>query len=81
MGGAAKLGINYTLSGPSGYIIIPAGASTATVTLNALQSNLTRAKTATMQLNSGAGYQLSSNNKATVTNHAVKPTPTLYADT
>jgi hypothetical protein len=66
MGGSARLGIIYTLSGPSGYITIPAGASTATVTLNALQSNLTRTKTAMMQLNSGAGYQLS-NSKATVT--------------
>jgi hypothetical protein len=37
------------------------------VTLNALQSNLTRTKAATMQLNSGAGYQLSGNNKASVT--------------
>jgi hypothetical protein len=67
MAGSAKLGINYTLSGPSGYITIPAGASAATMTLNALQSNLTRTKTATMLLNSGAGYQLSSNSKATVT--------------
>ena len=67
MGGSARLGITYTLSGPSGYITIPAGASTATVTLTALQSNLTRTKTATMQLNSGAGYQLPSNSKATVT--------------
>jgi len=70
MGGNAKLGINYTLSGTSGQITIPAGASTATVTLNALQNNVTRTKTALMQLNSGLGYQLSSSNKATVT---IKP--------
>ena len=67
MGGNAKLGINYTLSDTSGQITIPAGASTATVTLNALQNNVTRTKTALMQLNSGPGYQLSSSNKATVT--------------
>jgi hypothetical protein len=66
MGGNAKLGISYTLSGTPGQITIPAGASTATVTLNAL-NNLTRTKTAMMQLNSGTGYQLSSSNKATVT--------------
>jgi hypothetical protein len=67
MGGNAKPGISYTLSGTPGQITIPAGASTATVTLNALQNNLTRTKTAMMQLNSGTGYQLSSNNRATVT--------------
>ena len=67
MGGTAIRGIDYTLSGTVGQITIPAGASTATVTLNALQNNVTRTKTALMQLNSGLGYQLSSSNKATVT--------------
>jgi hypothetical protein len=55
MGGNAGLGSNYSLGGTPGRVTIPAGASSATVTLTEL-SAAKRAKTAIMTLTSGSGY-------------------------
>lgn len=79
MGGTAIAGKNYTLSGLSGKMIIPAGANSASVTLTALQTSLTSGtKTASMTLRSGTGYNLSSSSKSLVTIDygMVSPTPT-----
>lgn len=66
MGGRAVLGKHYSLSGTPGRITIPAGASSANVTLTVL-STARRSKTATMILGSGSGYSLSPPNYASVT--------------
>ena len=65
MSGNATLGTNYSLSGTPGQFTIPAGASSATVTLTVTKIGVT-GKTATMTLNSGAGYILSSPTSASV---------------
>jgi hypothetical protein len=73
MSGKAKSGTDYTLSGSSGQIDIPAGAASATVTLTALTDMVAKEKneTVTMTLTKvpkkGATYSLSSAKKATVT--------------
>ncbi|MEY2485670.1 MAG: large repetitive protein [Verrucomicrobiota bacterium] len=73
MSGKAKSGTDYTLSGSSGQIDIPAGAASATVTLTALTDMVAKEKneTVTMTLTKvakkGASYSLSSAKKATVT--------------
>jgi uncharacterized repeat protein (TIGR01451 family) len=65
MSGTAHVGSDYTLSGTFGQVTIPAGQSSATVTLHALQNGN---KTATMTLNNGSGYTVSTvKGKATVT--------------
>jgi hypothetical protein len=72
MSGKAKFGTDYTLSGSSGQVVIPAGASSATVTLTALTDMLPKEKneTVTMTLSKvakGGPYVLSSVKKATLT--------------
>jgi len=68
MSGTAALGSDYTLSGTPSKVTIPAGQSSATVTLNAApNSALKKQKTATMTLQSGAGYKLSKIKAATIT--------------
>ncbi len=75
VGGTATMGKDYTLTGPSGQVAIRAGASSSNVTLHALPNNLsTGDQVATMILQPGNGYNLSSSNKAAVT--IVNPTPT-----
>jgi hypothetical protein len=65
MSGSAIQGKHYSLSS-SGSITIPAGASSANVTLNAVfMGNIS--KTATMTLTPGSGYTLSNSKTATVT--------------
>jgi hypothetical protein len=60
MSGTAALGTHYTLTGPAGRVVIPAGASSASVILNALLTNLSSgSEVATMNLQSGTGYRLS----------------------
>jgi hypothetical protein len=69
MTGSAKLGTDYTLSGDPGQVVIPAGQSSASVTLNAsttASQKKNKKKTATMLLQSGAGYKVSKSKKATV---------------
>lgn len=55
MSGNAVLDFSYSLSGTFGSVTIPAGASSATVTLTELAA-AKRNKTATMLLSSGTGY-------------------------
>jgi hypothetical protein len=68
MSGKAMYGTDYTLSGIFGQITIPPGASTATVTLNALTDNhREKNEKATMTLLAGTGYNLPRNKKASLT--------------
>jgi hypothetical protein len=68
MAGKGKLGVDYTLSGTPGQVLIPAGASSATVTLTALtDSQVERAKKVTMKLTSGQNYKLAKTKKAVIT--------------
>jgi hypothetical protein len=66
MGGNAILGQNYSLSGSSGQVIIPKGATSVTVTLTVIRGTK-KAKTAMMTLNSGATYNLSGSHSGSVT--------------
>jgi len=67
MSGSATLGTDYTLSGTPGQVTIPAGQSSGSVTLSASSTNAKKKKTATMNLQSGAGYKLAKPKNATVT--------------
>ena len=67
MSGSASLGTDYTLSGSPGQVTIPAGQSSGSVTLSASSTNAKKKKTATMNLQSGAGYKLGKPKNATVT--------------
>jgi hypothetical protein len=70
MSGKAKSGTDYTLSGSS---VIPAGASSATITLTALTDAVPKEKNETVTITlskvakKGAPYTLSSAKKATMT--------------
>jgi hypothetical protein len=69
MSGQAILGTDYTLSGTPGQVTIPAGQSSATVTMHSKEENDERREAneaATMTLSKGSGYKLLSNT-ATVT--------------
>jgi hypothetical protein len=66
MGGNAIMGRHYSLSSAGGRVVIPAGATSANVTLKVL-SGAKRAKTATMTLGSTSIYTLSTSKSATVT--------------
>lgn len=58
----------YTLSGTPNQVTIPSGASSATVTLNALSNSLsTGSETVIMTIGSGAGYKVKKAPGATVT--------------
>jgi outer membrane biosynthesis protein TonB len=65
MSGGAILGRNYFLSGTPGHVTIPAGASSATITLTVLTAS-GRGSAATMTLSSGSTYTVSSPQSATV---------------
>jgi len=68
MGGKGQLGVDYTLSGTAGEVEIPAGASSATVTLTALtDSQPERPKKVSMKLSAGPSYKLAKTKKAVVT--------------
>lgn len=67
MSGTAILGTDYTLTGTAGQVTIPAGQSSATVTLKARTDHVTEGtETAIMTLQPGSGYQLGNKNQATV---------------
>jgi len=67
MGGRARFGTDYTLSGVFGQANIPAGASSTTVVLHALTDTAReRSERATMNLNPGGGYRLSAPVRARV---------------
>jgi hypothetical protein len=63
MSGKAVSGSDYTMSGNQGQIIVPAGETSGTATLTALQhasSGKAKPKTAVMTLQPGSGYKFSS---------------------
>jgi hypothetical protein len=66
MRGKAKLGIDYTLSGTPGQVTIPAGRTTATITLHALNNSRKKAAPAKMILQPGSGYSLGKPSKENV---------------
>lgn len=77
MSGTASLNSHYSLGGTYRQVIIPAGSSSGSVTLNALATNLTSgSETATMILKAGTGYKLASTYKASVTILNTNATPT-----
>lgn len=69
MSGKAKSGIDFTLDGIAGQVVVPAGASSADVVMTALADGRSeRSEKAAMSLAAGAGYTVSGTlNKATVT--------------
>jgi hypothetical protein len=77
MKGKAHLGTNYPLTGTYGQVTIPAGATSASVTLTALVTNLTtKSEKATMSLQSSSSYKLpksKSLKKASVTIFNIYP--------
>lgn len=80
MSGKAILGTQYTLSGNYGNVTIPAGASSASVTLTALTPRITqRNQKLTLSLLSGSGYRTPRSKKIALTIGAFsvpKPSPT-----
>jgi hypothetical protein len=70
MSGTASLGSDYTLSGTRGQVTIPAGQSSASVTLKSLQdpdNANEKAETAIMKLQAGTGVAPGTPSTATVT--------------
>jgi hypothetical protein len=62
MSGGADQGSDYTLSGPAGQVVIPAGQSSATVTLDAILDHVQeKTQRATMDLTANANYHLLNN--------------------
>ena len=67
MSGKAKAGIDYTLSGPKGQVVIPAGQSSASVVLHAVTDNSSEPdEVARMKVVTGTRYKRSSVREATV---------------
>jgi hypothetical protein len=67
MSGNATNGTDYKLSGTPNQVTIPAGQSSATVTLKSKADGVTEGtETATMTLQPGSGYKVGRNNQATV---------------
>lgn len=56
--GSGILGSNYSLSGSPGIVVIPAGSSSASVTLTVLNAPRKKAKTAILVVSPGVGYDL-----------------------
>jgi hypothetical protein len=68
MGGKARFGTDYTLSGVFGQADIPAGASATTVVLQALIDAVREKKEkVTMKLSPGTNYRISRPKTAKVT--------------
>ena len=69
MSGKAMQGSDYTLSGTPGQITIPAGQTSASVTLHAVSDHIREgSEPATMTLNPGSGYAIApTHNTATIT--------------
>ena len=67
MSGKAMQGSDYTLSGNPGQVTIPAGSSSATVTLHAIADHIAeKTESAVMTLNKGSTYTVARARKATV---------------
>lgn len=76
MGGNAVGGMDYVLTDTTGRIVIPAGANRATINLTALTNSAT-VRTATMELQAGSAYRLSSAGTASVSiDDSTSPSPT-----
>lgn len=74
MTGKATYGTHYTLSGIPGMVTIPAGASSADVTLTALVTGLTtKSERATLNLQRSPIYKVTSPRKASVTIENIYP--------
>lgn len=68
MGGTAREGTDYTLSGISGQVTIPAGQASATVVLHAVADHLKENnESAAMTLVRGSGYKVGKRAKAAIT--------------
>jgi hypothetical protein len=66
--GNARLGTDYTLSGPAGQVVIPAGEASANVSLQALNDAVTEKKEKVkFNLTPSAGYKLSRGSPKSVT--------------
>jgi hypothetical protein len=67
MSGTASNGTDYRLSGTANQVTIPAGQSSAAVTLKSKADHVTEGtETAIMTLQPGSGYKVGRNNQATV---------------
>jgi len=78
MSGKAIQGSDYTLSGPPGQVIIPAGQTSGSVTLSALIDNKKeKAEKATMTLQPGSGYDFPSSGKKKKKSKAPSATMTI----
>lgn len=78
MSGKAIQGSDYTLSGSSGQVTIPAGQTSGRVTLSALVDNMKEKKeTAQMTLQPGSGYDFPTNGKKKKKNKALSATVTI----
>src|ERR1051325_4858701 len=67
MSGTATNGTDYKLSGTANQVTIPAGQSSAAVTLKSKADHVTEGtETAIMTLQPGSGYKVGRNNQATV---------------
>jgi hypothetical protein len=66
MSGTAHLGTDYTLSGTVGRVVIPAGQTTANVTIHALYNPARSTdRTATMTITNGPGYFFTAGTRTT----------------
>jgi hypothetical protein len=78
MSGTAIEGTDYTLNTFTGQIVIQRGATTGSVTLNAADSSSAGDVVATMTLQPGSGYGISSPSAASVTISFSDPTSAEY---
>ncbi len=68
MRGTAQNGVDYTLDGTPGQVIIAAGQNSAAAVLHAIADHITEQnETAIMVLNAGTGYKIPKRAKATLT--------------
>lgn len=66
--GSAGLGSDYTLDGPLGQLVIPAGQTSASIHMHALQNPArTKVKTVKLKLNPNAGYKMPKRSGKTAT--------------
>jgi hypothetical protein len=72
MSGQARLDTDYTLSGTPNQVTIPAGETSATVTLTATTAKKKGKERAIMTLTMGSGYQLPTRPGR---KHKVRPRP------
>jgi hypothetical protein len=72
--GSATFGLDYTLDGTVGQIVIPAGQSSAGIHMHSYPNSVTgKAKTIKLKLSSQAGYKMPKRNGKSATVKIVKP--------